>query len=81
MPRQSNNLSAQRTRILAALKAAAGKGITTLEARNDLDIMHPGGRIMELRQSGHRILTIWSWEETDSGKHRVARYILVAEPF
>ena len=74
----SNSLNAQRTRLLAALKAAGSTGISTIEARAVLDIMHPGGRIKELRQAGYQILTRKSWETTALAKHRVARYILIS---
>jgi hypothetical protein len=54
-----------------------GGPITTLYARRELDVMHPGGRIMELRRNGHRIDTVWTEEATDCGKvHRVALYVL-----
>lgn len=69
-----NSSSEQRTRVLRAL---ADGPITTLYARRDLDVMHPGGRIMELRRDGHRIDTVWTEEATDCGKvHRVALYVL-----
>lgn len=69
-----NSSSEQRTRILRALSDAP---ITTLYARRDLDVMHPGGRIMELRRNGHLIDTVWTEEATDCGKvHRVALYVL-----
>jgi len=44
----------QRGAILDILKRRGS--ITTLEARR-LGTMHPGGRVMELRRRGHRILT------------------------
>lgn len=69
-----NSSSEQRSRVLRAL---ADGPITTLYARRDLDVMHPGGRIMELRRNGHRIDTVWTEEATDCGKvHRVALYVL-----
>ena len=60
----------QRKRILAWLRRYGT--MTTLEARNELSIMHPGGRIMELRRQGHSIVTIRL--ET-----RVAKYVLLGE--
>lgn len=81
MSQHVNSTSAQRQRLLTALKKLGTLGISTLEARSKLDILHPSGRIKELRKLDYQILTIWSWERTTAGKHRVARYILVAEPF
>ncbi len=71
-----NSASAQRNRLLEALSR---RPISTIEARRDLDILHPAGRVKELRHNeGHQILTAWSYEPTDCGKlHRVARYVLV----
>lgn len=71
-----NSAIAQRTRLLAALKKGS---VTTLAARQSLDIVHPGARICELRQAGHQIGTVRVWEETVSGKrHLVGRYFLIA---
>ena len=71
-----NSASAQRNRLLEALSRHP---ISTIEARRDLDILHPAGRVKELRHNeGHQILTAWSHEPTDCGRlHRVARYVLV----
>lgn len=70
-----NTSAAQRARILAWLQA--GRSLTTLEARRELDVLHPAGRVEELRKSGELILTTWVREATDVGReHRVARYSL-----
>lgn len=70
----SNSSSEQSKRILRALSDGP---ITTLFARRELDVMHPGGRIMELRRDGHLIDTVWTEATTDCGKvHRVALYVL-----
>lgn len=54
--------------------------ISTQEARDYLDILHPAGRIKELRCDGLNILTLWTTVETDGGgKHRVADYLWVRE--
>jgi hypothetical protein len=51
--------------------------ITTSMARERLDIMHPAGRIKELRKAGYQIATIWdSWISEHGIKHRIARYVL-----
>jgi len=66
--------AAQRQRILERLKFSA---VTTLEAREKLDIMHPAARCMELRKRGHNIITSWTTEYSAGGtKHRIARYSL-----
>ena len=66
----SQPAAVQRKRILAWLRRYGT--MTTLEARNELSIMHPGGRVMELRREGHSIVTIRL--ET-----RVAKYVLLGE--
>lgn len=52
--------------------------ITTLEARTKLDILHPAGRILELRKDGKNIVTHWTTVETPLGKHRIAEYVLLS---
>lgn len=53
--------------------------LTTEQARRELDIMHPGGRIMELRNMGYNILTFWEDVPTASGKtRRIARYVMLS---
>ena len=73
----ANSAAAQRARLLLALHCGP---LTTLQARSGLDVMHPGGRIMELRRQGHQIATVRVLEPTDCGQlHSVARYVLVQE--
>ena len=69
---------AQCQRLLAALQKAGSEGITTIYAREHLNVMHPGGRVHELRHDhGKNIQSIWSTEHDEAGHpHRVARYIL-----
>ena len=76
-------LEAQRQRLLAALQKAGGTGITTLQARHELNVMHPGGRIHELRNDyGLNIQTIWTTDTTPEGfPHRTARYVLLPGKF
>lgn len=72
-----NSRAAQRRRLLLALRSAP---VSTLTARKELDILHPAGRIKELREQGFDIHTLWQWEPTDSGKqHRVGLYCLISE--
>ena len=69
-----NSAESQRKRLLSHLYHAP---LTTLQARERLDIMAPAARVMELRKRGHDIKTVWTWDLSPSGKaHRVARYIL-----
>jgi Helix-turn-helix domain len=65
----------QREIILAYL--IAHHRITTLEARTKLDILHPAGRIKELRADGKNIQTHWAIQDTPLGRHRVAEYVLL----
>lgn len=72
-----NSRAAQRRRLLLALRRSP---VSTLTARKELDILHPAGRIKELRAQGFDIQTLWQWEPTDSGKpHRVGLYCLISE--
>ncbi|MEQ1544696.1 helix-turn-helix domain-containing protein [Methyloglobulus sp.] len=70
----STNTKHQQLRLLAYLLASP---ITTTEARQILDIMHPAARIQELRELGHNIITFWQTVDTGKAKHRVARYVLL----
>jgi hypothetical protein len=72
-----NSSHSQRLRIFNRLKEGP---ITTLQARKELDTLHPAARVMELRRRGVNILTHWDTDFTDSGEpHRVARYVLISE--
>lgn len=64
---------AQQARILCWLKE--NPRLTTFEARAR-GIVHPAGRIKELREKGVKILTSWVTEPDDQGTpHRIAQYI------
>jgi hypothetical protein len=70
-----SSATAQRARLLEALSRRA---VTTLDARQELDVLHPAARVQELRQTGHRISTVWIVQLTASGApHRVAKYVLL----
>ena len=70
--------NAQRRRLLDALRCGP---VSTLEARRNLDILHPAMRVRELRLTGYDIRTIRIDADTGFGvKHSVARYVLMAEP-
>lgn len=50
--------------------------LTTQDMRHDFDIMHPAGRVKELRDRGFDIPTFWERYPTTFGKmHRMARYV------
>lgn len=72
----STNFESQRERLLTWLTTST---LTTLQARQELDILHPAARIQELREAGHKIVTHWTEESTGKAKHRVACYALLAE--
>ena len=75
--RKYSPAAAQRQAILDHLASAS---LTTIYSRDRLGIMHPGGRVAELRKLGYKIVTYWAWEPGASGKmHRVARYVLERE--
>lgn len=67
---KDNSLESQQARLIAYLKEF--KRITTLQARAVLDIMHPAGRIKELKAQGYKIVTHWTNEQG----HRVGVYVL-----
>lgn len=74
-----NDAATQRALLLAALQSHGV--ISTIEARAFLDILHPAGRIKELRGQGHNIVTLWADKPTEAGKlHRVAVYLLAHVP-
>ncbi len=65
--------TAQRARILEWLRR---ESLTTLQAHEHLDIMHPAARVQELRKQ-HNIITHWTTDDSGKAKHRVARYVLL----
>ncbi|MBI4804619.1 MAG: helix-turn-helix domain-containing protein [Desulfovibrio sp.] len=70
----ANTSDAQRKRLLEVLR---NRSLTTLEARRELDVLHPAARVMELRKQGYDIQTIRVPDLTSEGRaHNVARYIL-----
>ena len=73
----ADTAAVQRARILEELKH---RPLTTLQARRDLDILHPAGRVRELRLGGYLIASTWTYDVTTEGYlHRVARYQLIGE--
>lgn len=71
---KGNDAETQANRSLEALQVFFS--LTTQDLRQDLDIMHPAGRIKELRRRGFHIQTHWENYPTASGKlHRMGRYV------
>jgi hypothetical protein len=69
----------QRARILTALKDTGSTGLSTIGLREQYNVMHPAGRVQELREDGHRIETIRTIDKNSFGfKHSVARYVLIS---
>jgi len=71
----TSNAYSQRQQILDWL--ILHNTLTTLQARKELDIMHPAARIQELREQGHNIITHWTTDNNGKYKHRVACYVLL----
>ena len=77
MNRFSSNTQAQIVRLRDFL--LIHKSITTLEARQLLDIFHPAARIKELREKGDNITTTRETGYTNKGSHKgVGRYTLLS---
>lgn len=77
-PTYCSSASAQRARLLAALRQGP---VSTIKARHELDILAPAPRVHELRhREGIKIITHWRKESTPEGfVHRVAEYVLMAQ--
>ena len=71
------NTSAHTQRQLILAWLMSGKTLTTMEGRNELDIMNPPARVFELRKAGHKIVTHWQVVDTGKGKHTIGRYALL----
>lgn len=70
-----------------AQQARLGKAFTTLgnintlEARKCLEVLHPSGRIKELKAQGWAIAKVWVYVVGERGlKHRIANYVLKSLP-
>jgi len=75
---KSTSAADQRQRILERLRIAPA---TTIELREELDVLAPAPRIFELRHNyGYEIDSIRVVDETMPGhKHSVAQYALIRE--
>lgn len=66
-----------RAKILAHLRL--GKTLTTLQALEKMGVLHPGGRVLELRKRGYNITTTWVRGTDCAGRlHRIGSYRLEA---
>ena len=64
----------QRKVLLDALRQGA---VSSIAAREDLGILHPAARVLELWQRGHSIHLDWRMTEDVWGRrHRVGVYLL-----
>ncbi len=79
LKRNDNSASAQRARVIQALRTGPK---TTIELRELWGVMSPAPRVFELRLLGYCIETLQVNGYTPDGVlHRgVARYVLVSEP-
>lgn len=68
----------QDRRLLVALRLGP---VSSIEAANDLDIVHPPSTVRRLRNRGYDIVTNWTYQATEPGRppHRVAKYVLLQE--
>ncbi|WP_394752804.1 helix-turn-helix domain-containing protein [Crenothrix sp.] len=73
MEQKLSSIETQQAAILAYLQS--NHSLSTFEAREKLDVMHPGSRIQELRAKGHNIIT---YRRTINGHRKVAEYVLLA---
>ncbi|HBD7079172.1 TPA: helix-turn-helix domain-containing protein [Legionella pneumophila] len=70
----SNSSSSQRARILKHFESCPR--LSTVEARETYGVLHPCGRIMELRKKGYLIDTHWTVAPDSNGVlHRVGLYV------
>ena len=73
-----NDIGTQGKRLLEAMMNESG--ISTLEARKHLDVLHPAGRIKELIAKGNDIKSMWVYAPTDCGiLHHVKKYVYVGK--
>ncbi|HSW94317.1 MAG TPA: helix-turn-helix domain-containing protein [Gammaproteobacteria bacterium] len=74
----SNSAASQRARILEHFVICPR--LSTLEAREKYGILHPGGRVMELRKKGYHIDTHWiSAPDSNGVLHRIGQYVFHGE--
>jgi len=70
----NNSAASQRARILDHFSKCPR--LSTIQARDEYGILHPCGRVMELRRSGYRIDTTWIKAPDANGVfHRIGQYV------
>lgn len=76
----SNATTDQRQRLLTALREAGGNGMTTIQIREQLDIMMPAARVHELRwDHGFNIQAAPAHDQNAQGnRHACKRYVLLS---
>lgn len=74
----SHTTTAQAQRMIQALKSGP---VSSIEAAQQLDIVHPPSTIRHLRRLGWGILTEWCYQSAGPGRrpHRVGLYVLAKE--
>lgn len=73
-PLYDNSISTQKKRLVKHFES--NSKLSTMEARDKMGILHPGGRINELRAKGYLIETHWTNETDANGvQHRVGLYV------
>lgn len=77
-PLDSHTTAAQAQRMIQALKSGP---VSSIEAAQQLDIVHPPSTIRHLRRLGWGILTEWCYQSAGPGRrpHRVGLYVLPKE--
>jgi len=74
---KGNSSANQNMRLLEFMRHFS---ISTFDARKHLDVMHPAGRVQELRDAGNEIETLRLSEPSDVGRpHCIAVYVLRKE--
>lgn len=75
--KKSTSTESQRSLLLDHLKKGP---LTTIQARDELGVMSPAPRVMELRRQGHNIITLRTETVDRTGtKHREGQYVLLTE--
>ncbi len=71
----NNSPSSQRARIVSWFSENKPR-LSTTEAREILGVMHPAGRIQELKEGGHKIILNWTAQADANGVlHRAGEYV------
>ncbi len=71
----NNSANAQQLRIHEYLQKH--QRLTTLEAREKLDVLHPAARVQELKAMGVNIVTKRRTDYNGDSPHVVAEYVLL----